>query len=83
MSFQRYTVTVTPFRFHLAISLLSVTLLLTLFNGPARGAGSCTCKDLDKIREQLDRAAASEEAWKEIFAWARELLSRHRSPEIQ
>jgi hypothetical protein len=25
------------------------------------------------MKEHLDRAAASEEAWKEIFAWAREL----------
>jgi hypothetical protein len=74
MSFQRYSGGVIPSRLHLiAISLLSVTLLLTLLNGPARGAGSCTCKDLDQIKEQLDRAAASEEAWKEIFAWAREL----------
>jgi hypothetical protein len=61
-------------RFHLiAIILLSVTLLLTLLSSPARAAGPCTCKDLDKIKEHLDRAAASEEAWKEIFAWAREL----------
>lgn len=56
-----------------AISFLSVALLLTLYNDPARAAGPCTCKDIDKIKEQLDRAAASEEAWKEIFAWAREL----------
>jgi len=74
MPFQRYSVWVIPSRFHLmAISLLSATLLLTLLNSPARGAGPCTCKDLGKIKEQLDRVAASEEAWKEIFAWAREL----------
>jgi len=61
-------------RFHLiAISLLSVTVLLTLLNSPARAAGPSTCKDLDKIKEHLDRVTASEEAWKEIFAWAREL----------
>ena len=57
----------------IAVSLLSITLLLTLLNDPARGAGPCTCKDLDKMREHLDRATTSEEAWKEIFAWAREL----------
>jgi hypothetical protein len=57
----------------MAFSLLSVTLLLTLLNSPAHAAGPCTCKDLDKVKENLDRAAASEEAWKEIFAWAREL----------
>ncbi|MGA6828475.1 hypothetical protein ACO9S2_12765 [Nitrospira sp. NS4] len=55
------------------ISLLSLTFLLTLLNDPARAAGPCTCKDLDKMTENLDRAATSEEAWKEIFAWAREL----------
>jgi len=54
------------------VSLLSVTLLLTLLNDPARAAGPCTCKDLDKIKENLDRAATSEEIWKYIFAWARE-----------
>lgn len=61
-------------RFNLiAFGLLSVTLLLALLSSPARAAGPCTCKDLDKIKEHLDRAATSEEAWKEIFAWAREL----------
>lgn len=54
------------------ISLLSVVVLLTLLNAPAGAAGPCTCKDLDKIKEHLDRAAMSEEAWKYIFAWARE-----------
>lgn len=60
------------FRF-IAIGLLSFTVFLILLNDPVRAAGPCTCKDLDKMNEQLDRAAASEEAWKEIFAWAREL----------
>lgn len=60
------------FRF-IAVSLVSLTVLLTLLTDPVRAAGPCTCKDLDKMNEQLDRAAASEEAWKEIFAWAREL----------
>ena len=60
------------FRF-ITVSLLCVTVLLTLLNDPVRAAGPCTCKDLDKMKEQLDRAASSEEAWKEIFAWAREL----------
>lgn len=54
------------------VALLSATLLLTLLNAPAGAAGPCTCKDLDKIKEQLDRAATSEEIWKYIFAWARE-----------
>lgn len=57
----------------IAISFVSLTFLLTLQNAPARAAGPCTCKDLDQIKEHLDRAAASEEAWKQIFAWAREL----------
>ena len=57
----------------IVLSFLSLTILLTLFNDPVRAAGPCTCKDLDKMKEQLDRAATSEEAWKEIFAWAREL----------
>ncbi|MEQ1794415.1 MAG: hypothetical protein ABL970_09515 [Nitrospira sp.] len=57
----------------IALSFLSLMTLLTLLSDPVRAAGPCTCKDLDKMNEQLDRAAASEEAWKEIFAWAREL----------
>lgn len=56
----------------LALGLLSLTLLVTLLNAPAGAAGPCTCKDLDKIKENLDRAATSEEIWKYIFAWARE-----------
>ena len=54
------------------ISLLGLTLLLGLLSTPAGAAGPCTCKDLDKIKENLDRAATSEEIWKYIFAWARE-----------
>lgn len=53
--------------------LLSAMIVLVLFASPAQAAGPCTCKDLDTMKAQLDRAAASEEAWKEIFAWAREL----------
>lgn len=63
----------------MAVSLLSIMLLLTLLTDPASAAGPCTCKDLDKVKEHLDRAATSEEAWKEIFAWAREL---YREPDL-
>lgn len=87
MSSQRNTMRVTPgsltglqrpsryrSRLHcIGYSLLSVMMVLALLSSPAHAAGPCTCKDLDKMKEQLDRAAASEEAWKEIFAWAREL----------
>ena len=64
-----------------AFATLSVALLLTVFNGVARGAGPCTCGDLDKIKQQLDRATMSEEAWKEIFAWARELYPGVEPPQ--
>lgn len=55
------------------ITLLSMVLFLTLFNDPAFSAGPCSCKDLKSIQENRDRAAESEEIWKEIFAWARGL----------
>lgn len=42
-------------------------------DGNAYAEGPCTCADLDKIQAQLDRVTKSEEVWKEIFAWAREL----------
>lgn len=57
----------------LALCLGGLFLLLTGFNGTAYAEGPCTCSDLDKIQAQLDRVTKSEEAWKEIFAWAREL----------
>ena len=63
------------------LSLLSMTLLLTVFSGIARGAGPCTCSDIDKIKQQLDRVTTSEEAWKEIFAWARELYPGVEPPQ--
>lgn len=54
------------------LSCLCGTLLLTGFN-TASGAGPCTCEDQAKLQQHLDRVANAEEAWKEIFAWAREL----------
>lgn len=52
---------------------LCCALFLTFFNATAFGAGPCTCKDIDTMQGHLDRVSKSEEAWKEIFAWAREL----------
>jgi hypothetical protein len=57
----------------LALALLSAILFLPLFYGIAHGAGPCECKDIDKMQAHLDRVSKSEEVWKEIFAWAREL----------
>lgn len=54
------------------LSCLCGTLLLTGFN-TALGAGPCTCEDKAELQQHLDRVANAEEAWKEIFAWAREL----------
>lgn len=51
--------------------LFLALLLLPLPDNSAHAAGPCACKDLDAIKEHLDRAAVSEEAWKYIFAWAR------------
>ena len=55
------------------ISYLGAGLLLIVLHGPAMGAGPCTCNDIDKMQKHLDRVTNAEEAWKEIFAWAREL----------
>lgn len=55
------------------LCVAGISLLLTLFTGLAYGEGPCTCKDIDKLQAHLDRVTKAEEAWKEIFAWAREL----------
>lgn len=54
-------------------SCLVGMLLLTVFHSAALGAGPCTCDDIDKMQKHLDRVTNAEEAWKEIFAWARGL----------
>lgn len=56
-----------------ALYLGGMALLPAGFSGTAHAEGPCTCSDLDKIQAQLDRVTKSEEVWKEIFAWAREL----------
>ncbi|HSC55706.1 MAG TPA: hypothetical protein VLC51_00810, partial [Nitrospira sp.] len=48
-------------------------LLLIVFQTTAVGAGPCRCDDIDKLQKHLDRVTNAEEAWKEIFAWARDL----------
>jgi hypothetical protein len=57
----------------MVIGVIGSLLALTVLVSPAQGAGPCTCSDIDKMQSHLDRVTASEEAWKEIFAWAREL----------
>jgi hypothetical protein len=57
----------------LTVTCLCGALLLLVFHTTAMGAGPCTCDDIDKMQKHLDRVANAEEAWKEIFAWAREL----------
>lgn len=55
------------------MSALCGALLMIAFQSSALGAGPCTCDDIDKMQKHLDRVTNAEEAWKEIFAWAREL----------
>ena len=57
----------------LRVTSLCGALLLAVFHTTALGAGPCTCDDIDKMQKHLDRVTNAEEAWKEIFAWAREL----------
>lgn len=57
----------------LSVTSLCGALLLIVFNTTAMGAGPCTCEDIDKMQKHLDRVNDAGEAWKEIFAWAREL----------
>ncbi len=57
----------------LRVTCLCGGLLLSVFHTAALGAGPCTCDDIDKMQKHLDRVTNAEEAWKEIFAWAREL----------
>ena len=57
----------------LRVTSLCGALLLIVFHTTAMGAGPCTCDDIDKMQKHLDRVHDAGEAWKEIFAWAREL----------
>lgn len=63
------------------LCLAGMGLQFTGFDGNAYAEGPCTCNDLDKIQAQLDRATKSEEVWKEIFAWARELYRDVKLPQ--
>lgn len=56
-----------------AFVLSSAFFVVTLPTQLVHSAGRCTCSDIDKIQSHLDRVTKSEEAWKYIFAWAREL----------
>jgi len=58
--------TVNPLRLLLAVcSIFLINICLS--------AAPCGCKDLPQLRERAQRANKAEEAWKEIFAWARGL----------
>ncbi len=54
-------------------ALFSILLAVFSVLSATASARECTCKDLPTIRRRAERAGMAEEAWKQIFAWARGL----------
>jgi hypothetical protein len=62
-----------------AIAFVAVVGAITWATLPHASAAPCECKDIPRIEQEIARVTMSEGAWKEIFAWARELYP-HVSP---
>lgn len=61
---------------NIRLTLFAVLSTVAWWGGsdpPPAYAAPCECKDIEKITQEIARVTKSEEAWKEIFAWAREL----------
>jgi hypothetical protein len=52
------------------------SILLVMLATFSTFAKPCECEDIDKIKAEIARVSLSEEAWKEIFGWARGMLPR-------
>ncbi len=61
--------------------LILLSLFLTATYGAADASGPCKCEDIKKVQDQIARVSKAEEAWKQIFGWARGLRSSVGRPQ--
>lgn len=55
------------------LTMLAINISLTAFVPGGTTAKPCECKDIDSITAEIQRVSTAQEAWKEIFAWAKGL----------
>lgn len=64
----------------LLIVLVSSLISAGVIPQTVRAGDPCGCKDIDAMAKEIERMSTAEEAWKEIFAWARGLRSNVAPP---
>lgn len=62
------------------IFLIAIAWSLAVLLSPEVQAKPCECKDLEKIKSEINRTRKSMDVWKEIFGWARGTLEGVKPP---
>lgn len=55
------------------LTMLAITLSLTAFAPGGATTKPCECQDIASLEAEIQRVSTAQEAWKEIFAWAKGL----------